>query len=308
MPVVSVVVPTRGRARFLSLALRSALRQRDVDLEVLIVDDGSRGEPPAVLSLIQDPRVRVLHHDTPRGVSAARNTGISASGAEWVAFLDDDDLWAPEKLSRQLAAARQSERKWVYTGAVGIDASDRVLHVEPVLEPESLVKRLPRLNVVPTSNVLVQREALSAVGPFNAGLRLTEDWDLYLRLSRQESPAFVPDQLVAFRTHPEQSSLDTSGLLAELDLFERRHGVGTDRVAILRGAAWSCLRGGHRGAALRMYGQAIRHGDMSSIARAAVAMLPVSVLPRLLDRAAAGRAQDLSIAQRWVDDVARASS
>jgi glycosyltransferase involved in cell wall biosynthesis len=308
MPTISVVVPTRGRARFLHLALGSALRQREVDLEIVLVDDGSPEEVHPRLRGLDDERIRVVSHEHPQGVSAARNTGISASQGEWVAFLDDDDLWSPEKLSQQLSAAGSSGRRWVYTGAVTIDADDRVLHVEPVLEPALLLERLPRQNVVPTSNVLVHRETLRAAGQFDPRLRLTEDWDLYLRLARREMPAFVPQHLVAFRTHPDQSSLDTSGFLAELDEFERRHRVRVDRVAILRGAAWSCLRAGHRRAALEMYRKAIGRGDVSSVARMAVALLPDRLRGRILDGAAAKNGDDLSEAQRWVDDAVRPSS
>jgi hypothetical protein len=177
-----------------------------------------------------------------------------------------------------------------------------------VLDPDRLLRRLPHLNAVPTSNVLVHREALSEAGPFDTALRLTEDWDLYLRLARVAPPTFVPERLVAFRTHPEQSSLAASGLLAELDRFERRHGVRTDRVAIIRGAAWSSLQAGRRRVALGLYRQAIVQGDPSSAARAAVALLPRPVRERILRRAAAGGRDDLRDDQRWVDAVVNASS
>src|SRR4029450_5421658 len=177
-----------------------------------------------------------------------------------------------------------------------------------VLDADRLLQRLPQLNAVPTSNVLVHRQALKEAGPFDTRLRLTEDWDLYLRLARVGPPAFVPQHLVAFRTHPEQSSLNASGLLAELDRFERPHGVRTDRVPIIRGAAWSSLQAGHRRAALGLYGQAIVHGDPSSAARAAVALLPAPARARILSRTAAGRGKDLSDDQRWVDAVVGASS
>jgi glycosyltransferase involved in cell wall biosynthesis len=308
MPTVSVVVPTRDRARFLPLALSSALRQLDVDVEIVLVDDGSSQELDHRSGPFADGRVRVIRHERPQGVSAARNTGVAASTGAWIAFLDDDDLWSPEKLTLQLRAAATLGRRWVYSGTVRIDADDRVLGVEPVLEPELLVKRLPHLNVVPTSNVLVHREALVAAGPFDPQLRLTEDWDLYLRLARLEMPAFVPQHLVGFRTHPDQSSLNTSGFVAELDAFERRHRVKVDRVAILRGAAWSSLRAGHRRAALRMYREAIMRGDLSSAARTAVALLPAPLRGRILDRAATKNGGDLNEDQRWVDDVVAASS
>src|SRR5215208_5234996 len=104
---VSVVVPTRNRSALLSRTLRSALRQERVDFEVIVVDDASDDETPALLSALDDHRVRVLRHETLRGLSSSRNHGAEHARAEWLAFLDDDDLWAPDKLFRQVSAAKE---------------------------------------------------------------------------------------------------------------------------------------------------------------------------------------------------------
>ena len=128
-PEVSVVVPTHDRGDLLTRTLRTILWQRDVDLEVLVVDDG--GPDPAVaahvVAELADDRVVLARNAVPAGVSAARNRGIAAARGAWVAFCDDDDLWAPDKLALQLAAAHRSGRGWVYSGAVKIDLHDRVI-------------------------------------------------------------------------------------------------------------------------------------------------------------------------------------
>src|SRR5690348_694187 len=99
IPDISVVIPTRNRWDLLSRSgLSAALMQEDVDVEIIVVDDGSTDETPARLAALEDPRVTVIRHDQPRGVAAARNRGIAAARGEWLAFLDDDDLWAPDKL------------------------------------------------------------------------------------------------------------------------------------------------------------------------------------------------------------------
>jgi glycosyltransferase involved in cell wall biosynthesis len=126
-PDVSVVVPTHNRSGLLAQTLRSVLWQRGVDLEVLVVDDGSTDDTAAVVAALNDPRVRLLRHGTPRGVSAARNRGVAAAGGRWLAFCDDDDLWAPDKLARQLAAAQATGRSWVYAGEVHIDLGGQVV-------------------------------------------------------------------------------------------------------------------------------------------------------------------------------------
>ena len=89
---VSVVIPTRNRSALLSRTLRSALRQEHVEFEVIVVDEASSDDTPALLSAVGDSRVRVLRHEMPRGLSGARNHGAEHARAEWLAFLDDDDL------------------------------------------------------------------------------------------------------------------------------------------------------------------------------------------------------------------------
>ena len=104
-PQVSVAMPTRNRWPMLEQALRSALGQEAVELEVIVVDEASSDGTPERLDRIGDERVSFLRHDTPRGPAAARNAAIERARGEWIAFLDDDDLWAPGKLRTQLARA-----------------------------------------------------------------------------------------------------------------------------------------------------------------------------------------------------------
>jgi len=107
MTEITVIVPTHNRPHLLEITLRSIVAQRGVDLAVTVVDDGSKDPQTvrAVIDALPNSRVRLVRHETPRGVSAARNTGIANSSSEWIGFCDDDDVWAPEKLRAQLAAA-----------------------------------------------------------------------------------------------------------------------------------------------------------------------------------------------------------
>lgn len=271
MTTVSVVIPTRNRGDLLGLTLRSALGQRDVDKEVIVVDDGSVDGTAAAAAAV--PGVRLLRHAEPRGVSAARNTGIAAAAGHWVALLDDDDLWAPHKLCRQLAAAQESGRGWVYGGDVSIDGDLRVLGGRPPPSPRQVVEGLERHNAVPAgaSNVLIRRDVLARAGDFDPGLRNNEDWDMWIRLSRQGPPDWVPRPLVAYRVHPGNASRDMPRMLRELGTIATRHGIPVDRPAHHRWAAWSYLVDGRRARALIQYGRAVADGDVSSVGRAAVA-------------------------------------
>ncbi|HWC32537.1 MAG TPA: glycosyltransferase family 2 protein, partial [Actinomycetota bacterium] len=121
-PEVTVVIPTRDRWSLLATAaLPAALVQEDVDLEVVVVDDGSRDETPERLAELTDPRLRVIRNLEPLGVAQARNAGIAAARGRWLAFLDDDDLWSPRKLRTQLDAARAAGASFVYAGVINVD-------------------------------------------------------------------------------------------------------------------------------------------------------------------------------------------
>ena len=135
VPDVSVILPTRDRSRQLARALGSALAQRDVTLEVLIVDDGSTDDTDRILSRISDPRVRRRRNDAPEGVSAARNIAISDARGRWIAFLDDDDVWAPSKLASQMDVMRTNGRTWSYAGEVIVDEHLNVLAGAPPPPP-----------------------------------------------------------------------------------------------------------------------------------------------------------------------------
>lgn len=107
VPKVSVVIPTAKRPDLVLRAVSSVLVQTMADLELIVVVDGRDPETESALSRIDDRRLKVLRHPEPLGPGEARNTGIAASSSPWIAFLDDDDQWAPHKLERQLAAARR---------------------------------------------------------------------------------------------------------------------------------------------------------------------------------------------------------
>jgi len=253
MEAVTVVIPTRNRPELLRLTLWSVLRQRDVDLSVVVVDEASSEETAHVVSSFADPRVRVVRHETPTGVSRARNAGVSEAKGTWVAFCDDDDLWSPEKLQRQLALARSLGRDWAYTGCVYVNSELIVQNGAPPLQPEPLVAALQRYNAVPAgaSNVVVRRDVLARLGGgFDASLTHLPDWDLWLRLARHGVPACVQEPLVGYRLHGGNASFRTMEMLAELSGFERRHGIIADRSRFHRHLAYLCLRSGRRREAL----------------------------------------------------------
>jgi len=269
----TVVIPSRDRPRTLRLAVRSALAQPEVAIEVIVVDDGSYHslEPAGELS---DPRVRVVKNEVSRGVGTARNRGIAEAQSGWIAFLDDDDLWAPRKLRLQLDALRATGRRWAYGGEVIIDPNLRVVGGSPPPPPEVVVADLNHYDAVPAgaSNVVVAADLLRSIGPFDPDLTTSEDWDMWIRLARTGPPACVERPVVAIR-HGGVSSRERLTLLAELHTVARRHGIDVDWPRHYRWAAWEALLSNRRWEAVRHYRSAIAAGDWTSLARTVVAIL-----------------------------------
>jgi len=302
MTEITVIVPTHNRPHLLEITLRSIVAQRGVDLAVTVVDDGSKDPQTvrAVIDALSNSRVRLVRHETPRGVSAARNTGIANSSSEWIGFCDDDDVWAPEKLRAQLAAARSTAAGWAYTGDVAIDEALRVLSGASPLPPVELVSALEHYNPVPagSSNVVVRRDVLDVVGLFDPMLRSVGDWDLWVRLARHGLPACVPEPYVGCRVHVNTITRNRELMLAEVDLVAARHHLPVDRARHFRWAAWNSMLERRRFEAVGYYARAIRQGDLASVGRSAMAL----IYPGVASRRHARPPEDWArAAQVWLD-------
>ena len=297
----SVVIPTRNRADLLALTLRSVLGQRDVDIEVIVIDDGDGPETAALVNAFDDARVRLIRNRAPRGECGARNCGVAIAQREWVAFCDDDDLWAPEKLSAQLVAAAHQGAAWVYTGYVEVDLRLRVLSGSSPPSPEEVLRDLDHHNSVPAgaSNVVVKADALAAAGPFDTTLRTSGDWDQWLRLARTAGrPACVPRPFVALRIHPRMVSRRADWILNDIEVVAQRYGIAVDRARHHRWAAWMSLEDNRRGTALKHYAKAAAAGDWRSVGRAVVALLDRSIIQRRRQTADEPWTRE---AQLWLD-------
>jgi glycosyltransferase involved in cell wall biosynthesis len=207
-----------------------------------------------------------------------RNHGIQEARGRWIAFLDDDDLWSPHKLASQLRAAG-STAPWVYTGDVEIDWQGRIIAGQPPLPPDVLMRRLPRWNVVPggCSSVIATRDAIDRVGGFDPGLINVADWDLWIRLSRIGPPAWVPEPLMGYRSHPGQASFDVGLILQETRLLERRYGRRVERGELHHYLAYRWLVVGNRREALKRFALAAIWGEAIPV----VTNLAPAVLDRL---------------------------
>jgi glycosyltransferase involved in cell wall biosynthesis len=179
MTQVSVVIPTFNRANLLPRAIGSVLAQDHGNLEVIVVDDGSTDETPAVMAeqMASDPRVRYIRQDN-AGAPTARNRGVQAARGDWIAFQDSDDEWAPGFLASVLPQA--AANRVVFTSHSVVFRSGVVEQVPRDFIP-SPARALRRANVVSTQTALLSRETARSF-PFDVTLARFQDWDLWLTL------------------------------------------------------------------------------------------------------------------------------
>ncbi len=200
-PAVSVVVATYNYGRFLTEAVRSALEQTFDDLEVVILDDGSTDDTPALArSFRGESRVRYVRTEH-RGVAAAKNAGAGQARAPLVAFLDADDVWLPDKLERQVPLFDAgAELGVVFSRRLLIDEEGWPLeHEQPPLHRGRVLAEMFLNNFVCFSSAVVRREVFERAGPFDERLTVSVDYDLWLRVARHFAFDYVDEPLVRYR-------------------------------------------------------------------------------------------------------------
>lgn len=207
-PLVSIILPTFGRLKYLRPTVASVDRQTLEDWEFIIADDGSDEATRAYLRSLEGDRRIKLVWLTHTGVPAiVRNAALREARGKYVAFLDSDDLWAPEKLSRQVETLRARPAcRWCYTAVSHIDGSGQPLP-EPVFGAwlpcdGAVFERLVSGPVViRTPSVLAARELVARAGGFDETIRSGEDYDLWLRLALASDVALLDEPLVQVRRH-----------------------------------------------------------------------------------------------------------
>ncbi len=218
---VSVIVPAYNAASYIGDAVDSALRQTHADTEIVVVDDGSTDGTGDRLRAFGN-RITV-HRQTNSGVAAARNRGARAATGEWLAFLDADDEWLPEKLDRQLAAVPQH---MVYSDRFNVGARGELpaiqSHVTPMHHGDLFLRLLLEGNFVTASSVMVRRSLFETVGGFCEGLHGTEDWDLWVRIAASHRIDFVDEPLVRYRFHAGGISRNYRRMWGQRDGVVRR--------------------------------------------------------------------------------------
>lgn len=223
-PLVSVVIPSFNHARYVTEAVDSVLAQSNCSFEVIVVDDGSTDNTREVLESYGD-RIRYIYQEN-RGLPGARNTGIRAAQGEWVAVLDSDDTWHPQKTERQLAAAAAFPDVDVIGSPGGDDPFPESLPTDPPCRIMS-VQDFLQITPMSASSTMVRRRCFEEVGLFDESLRSAEDRDMWLRLAARVQVLQVMTPCWFYRLHEGQMSRNPQRMYDNfrkvLDKFFREH-------------------------------------------------------------------------------------
>ena len=211
-PLVSVIIPTYNRGWIVGEAIDSVLDQDFRDYELIVVDDGSDDNTPAILAAY-GKKIKVLRQSN-RGVSAARNYGITAATGRLIAFLDSDDIWLPRKLFTQVkffaenpdAVINQTEERWIRNG-VRVNPKKRHLKFSGMIFERSLT-----LCLVSPSAVMIKKGLFDSVGVFDEHLPACEDYDLWLRISCRYPVHLIDTPLIIKRGGHEDQLSKAAGL------------------------------------------------------------------------------------------------
>lgn len=206
-PKVSVIIPTYNRAERVCRAVDSVLAQKFLDFECLVVDDGSTDDTAQRLTGYDDHRLKLFKQEN-KGVSAARNFGVSASCGEFIALLDSDDEWVPEKLEKQILFMKAGGFEISQTDEIWIRKGKRVNQCKKHEKPEGMFfDRSLSMCMVSPSCVIFSRKFWDELGPFDEDMPACEDYDLWLRAGLKYPVGLLRERLtIKHGGRPDQLS------------------------------------------------------------------------------------------------------
>jgi len=222
MPAVTAIITTFNRSSFVKEAIGSVLSQSFRDFELLVLDNSSTDDTRSVVESFKDKRLNYIRHE-PLNISQARNLGVRQAKGKYIAFLDDDDLWLPDKLEKQLEVFEEGDDALalVYGGLLWVDSNGIEVGVhKPVLRGRVLTELLLQKDAFTgsASNAMLRKSAVESLGGYDEDVPTGEDLDLYLRLAEKYLTDFTDESVVKVRTHSGPRLGDKLRDAAELEL------------------------------------------------------------------------------------------
>jgi glycosyltransferase involved in cell wall biosynthesis len=212
-PTVSIIIPVYNRQDLIVRTLNSVLSQDFEDYEIIVVDDSSTDDTKSVVMKIGDERIVYIEHEKNKGANVARNTGIMHAKGKYVAFLDSDDEWLPEKLKKQVEKIEATAEKVgvVYCGYwIALNGKKFIGHV-PKKREDIFLDELLGDCVSPTSCVLIKKECFDAVGGFDKNMPARQDYEMWLRIAREFHFEYVKDPLSIIYFDDDSRRISLSG-------------------------------------------------------------------------------------------------
>lgn len=223
--LVSVIMPTYNRAYIIRRAIHSVLNQTYTNFELIIIDDGSTDNTAEVVKSFNDSRIIYIKHARNLGIASARNTGIGISQGEYIAFLDSDDEWLPNKLREQLIAFEEapSDVGAIYTQMENI-GKGKITYLHRKTPPEGNIHKhvLSGLPIYLTT-LMLKRKYLEQAGTFDKGFVFADDWDFCIRLSKICNFRFVKTPLAIRYIVSDSISVNNPALPKELEKILNKH-------------------------------------------------------------------------------------
>ncbi len=237
-PLISVIVPAYNAEKTIARTLDSVLAQTYSNFELLVIDDGSEDATLDIIKSVSDYRLKVFSYPH-QGHSAARNHGLDQAVGEYVALIDADDLWTPDKLEAQLHALQSHpEAAVAYSWTNFIDQDDRFLRTGSYINVKGNVyRKLLGTNFIENgSNPLIRRSALTAVGKFDETLITSPDWDMWLRLAARYGFVCVEAPQILYRVSTHSVSANVRGMEKScLQILNRNFATAPAEIQPLKG-------------------------------------------------------------------------
>ncbi|ASC69626.1 putative glycosyltransferase [Halomicronema hongdechloris C2206] len=227
-PIVSVIIPTYNRAVLLEKAIKSVLKQTFSNFELIIVDDASSDQTTATIDRLYESCIKYIKHNKNMGVCAARNTGLAQAKGEYVAFLDSDDEWMPDKLQRQIDRFNEANERIgvIYTWLKVVDINAQFQKLRKPSLHGNIEQDLLYSNFIGTpSTPMIKRNYIEKTLGFDTRLRCCEDWDIWLQLAHNCEFDLIPEPLVQYRDHSDKNrgSINHSAVVEGYLHFLQKH-------------------------------------------------------------------------------------